>query len=395
MASDDEDTRVAAGRVDVRRTRPARGDEGLAVMERRVRESRERALELRRAHPGAPAGVDDDLGGGERARPDAVAEEQEPAHGVVHRRERRDRARRDLQKCGGNRGGEQDRSAHEQEPHRTPHDRAGEARPEAVVDVARSAKHFDPAHPAHTEHREECRLQRRGRQHRRERDEEAADAERADERHGDEEQQRETDRNGRAGEEHRAAGRLHRADDRTVDVARGSELLAEPVDDKQRVVDGEPEPDELDEIRDIAHHRDAMRETEDDGERRGDRAGRKHERHEHGEREPEHREEHRERDRQRDRLAAQQVVREHRLEVVLDRRLAGDVRARLPGERASHRRRVALRVLEVERRVDLAVEQPAVGAQPRGPCAGHEPGRLPQPPLRGRQLGAGARGRRP
>ena len=50
-------------------------------------------------------------------------------------------------------------------------------------------------------------------------------------------------------------------------------------------------------------------------------------------------------------------MREHRLEVVLDRGLAGHVGARLARERAPHRRRVALRVLEVERRVDLAVEE--------------------------------------
>ena len=131
-----------------------------------------------------------------------------------------------------------------------------------------------------------------------------------------------------------------------------------------------------------------MREREDDGERRGDRAGGERERHEHGEREAEHGEEHRERDRQRDRLAAQQVVREHGLEVVLDRGLAGHVRARLARERAPHRRRVALRVLEVERRVDLAVEEAAVGAQLRRVRAGHELRGGVEAPLRCGEVGA-------
>ena len=135
-------------------------------------------------------------------------------------------------------------------------------------------------------------------------------------------------------------GRRHRPHDRAVDVLRRSELLAEAVDDEQRVVDREPEPDELDEVRDVADHRELVREQR----RRcpsvaGDRARGEAKRHEHGEREAEHREEHRERDRQRDRLAAQQVVREHGLEVVLDRRLAGDVARGWP---ASARRRVVV-----------------------------------------------------
>ena len=199
-----------------------------------------------------------------------------------------------------------------------------------------------------------------------ERDEQAADAERADERHRHEEQQREPDRDGRTGEDDGAAGGRHRADDRVVDVARRAELLPEAVDDEERVVDGEPEADELDEVRDVADHRDGVREREDDARASPvivQAANAK--RHEHREREAEHGEEHGERDRQRDRLAAQQVVREHGLEVVLDRRLAGHVRARLARERAPHGRRVALRVLEVERRVDLAVEEAAVGAQLR------------------------------
>ena len=49
-----------------------------------------------------------------------------------------------------------------------------------------------------------------------------------------------------------------------VDVLGRSELLAEAVDDEQRVVDRKPEPDELDEVRDVAHHRDLVREEEDE-----------------------------------------------------------------------------------------------------------------------------------
>ena len=144
-----------------------------------------------------------------------------------------------------------------------PHDRPREPGPEAVVEIARRGQQLDPAHTPRAEHREERRLEGRRRDDREEWDEEAADAERADERHGHEEQQPETDRDRRTGEENRPPGRLHRPDDRQVDVLGRSELLAEAVDDEQRVVDRKPEPDELDEVRDVAHHRDLVREEED------------------------------------------------------------------------------------------------------------------------------------
>ena len=239
-----------------------------------------------------------------------------------------------------------------------------EPRPEAVVEIARRGQQLDPAHAPRTEHREERRLERRRRDDREEWDEEPADAERADERHGHEEQQPETDGDRRTGEENGPPGRLHCPDDRQVHVLGRSELLAEAVDDEERVIDREPKPDELDEVRDVAHHRHLVREEEDGAQGRGDRARGEREGHEHREREAEHREQHRECYRERDRLAAQQVVRQHRLEVVLDRRLAGDVCVRLARERAAQGRRVALRVLEVERRVDLTVEEPAARSQP-------------------------------
>ena len=59
-----------------------------------------------------------------------------------------------------------------------------------------------------------------------------------------------------------------------------------------------------------------------------------------------------------------------------------------PRERAPHGRRVALRVLEVERRVDLAVEETAVGAQPRRVRAGHELRGGVEAPLRCGEVGA-------
>ena len=157
------------------------------------------------------------------------------------------------------------------------------------------------------------------------------------------------------------------------------ELLAEAVDDEQRVVDGEPEPDQLDEVRHVADHREHMRRRVDGRERSGDRAGREHERDQHDERQSEHGDEHEQRDRERDLLAAAQVGGEDRLEIVLDRGLAGDECRGRAAERAPEPRRVALRVLEVERRVDVGVEDAAGRLELRRVAGGHGARRRGEP----------------
>ena len=62
-------------------------------------------------------------------------------------------------------------------------------------------------------------------------------------------------------------------DDRVVDRLPGGELLPEAVDDEQRVVDRDPEPDQLHEVRRVGRRRPELRDPVDDPERAGDRAG--------------------------------------------------------------------------------------------------------------------------
>ena len=100
------------------------------------------------------------------------------------------------------------------------------------------------------------------------RDNKACEAEGADERHRDDEDDREADGNRDAREEHRSAGTCHRGHDRVVHRSfLVRQLVSEPVHDQERIVDREPEPDELDEVRDIEHHQELVREGEDDRER--------------------------------------------------------------------------------------------------------------------------------
>ena len=244
----------------------------------------------------------------------------------------RDRAGRDPEEEHRGRGGEQHRGADGEERDRPPHDRAREPRPVPVVDVggARQRRERNPqpfaqrlrdgraTDAAAPEQREQGGLEAERRDDRCDRDDEATDSERTDERHRHEEEQPQSDRDRAAREDDGPARRLHRAHDRVVDACLAPELLAKPVDDEQRVVDRKADADELDQVGDVAHHREGVRQRVDDGERRRDRAGREHEGNEDGERDAENGEEDRERDRKRERLAAAQVGREDRLEIVLD-----------------------------------------------------------------------------
>ncbi len=109
------------------------------------------------------------------------------------------------------------------------------------------------------------------------------------------------------------------------------ELLAEPADDEQRVVDGQPEPDQRDDVdredRDVGEHRDESddRQRTEDGNRtdepwhecRDQAAEDKQAQHEH--------------DRHRDRLGAGDVGRHGLTDVVEDRPLATDVLVKTVG----------------------------------------------------------------
>jgi hypothetical protein len=122
--------------------------------------------------------------------------------------------------------------------------------------------------------------------------------------------------------------------------------------------------------------RDAVQQRE----RERDRAGGEHERDEDRKRDTEHGDKHEERGRNRDCLAPAKVGREDRIEIVLDRRLSGHDRGRGTAQRRADERRVALRVRQVERRVDFPEEQAAATAELARVGAGDDARSRGEPP---------------
>ncbi len=146
------------------------------------------------------------------------------------------------------------------------------------------------------------------------------------------------------------------------------ELLTEAVDDEQRVVDRDPEADQLDQVRDVRRRAREMGDAVHQAERGGDRARREDERHRHRDRQPEHREEHEQGDREGDALAALQILGEDRVEVVLNRSGTGDVRAHDTGrkpDRTDDRGSGVLRLSEIEPAVEVAVDDLGAGGRER------------------------------
>ena len=107
-----------------------------------------------------------------------------------------------------------------------------------------------------------------------ERDEHAAQTHAAQQRHGDHEQGAQADRDRSGARDHGVPGVLHRHDDRGMVVEAVRTLLAPPVDDEQRVVDRDTEPDQRDEELDDEAHVEDVGPQEHDRERRQDRHGR-------------------------------------------------------------------------------------------------------------------------
>ena len=202
-------------------------------------------------------------------------------------------------------------------------------------------------HRPATEEREQRGLQADRRGNREQRQQERAQPDRAHERNRHHQQQAQPDRYGGAGEEHGPAGRLHRAHDRLVLVVAARQLLAEAIDDQERVVDRNPEPDQLDQVDHLLRHRQPVTGEIDDSERAPDRAGREQERNPDGERDPEHGDQDDQRDRQRDPLAARHVLHHDRPDVRRDGRVAGDVdtSARQAVHDPANRLRLLLRLL--------------------------------------------------
>jgi hypothetical protein len=201
------------------------------------------------------------------------------------------------------------------------------------------------------------------------RDQEPGHAEHAHDRQRHRDQQRQAERHRDPREHDRPASRLHRSHDRLLDLFPGRELLAEAVHDEQRVVDRDPEPDQLDEVRGVGRCRGEVSRAEDDPERAHDRAACEDDRDRDGPGEPEDRQQHEQRDRHGDlELAAPEVLVENGVEIVLDRSRAGDVDvldARRVPERPDDVVGVALGGGELQRRVDVAVDDPLPAGGPR------------------------------
>ena len=171
-------------------------------------------------------------------------------------------------------------------------------------------------------------------------------------RHG--EHDREADRDRRAAEHDRSTGRLHRAHHGFLPRAPGPKLLPVAVDDEERVVDGDSEPDQHHEVLQVRRQLEEVGEDPDDAERGRNGGEREDERQQERER-PEHEDEDEQRDRDGDEeLADLEVVGEDRIEVVLDCRLAGhvDLGARDLADRLAHGVGVALGVRRLEVRDD-------------------------------------------
>ena len=97
---------------------------------------------------------------------------------------------------------------------------------------------------------------------------EAGGTERAQERDRDNEQHAQADGHRHTGDDHGTTGGGHGGDEGVVHrPGFVGQLLAEPVDDEQRIVDGEAEADELDQVGHIEHHQQDVGQGVDDGQR--------------------------------------------------------------------------------------------------------------------------------
>ena len=277
--------------------------------------------------------------------------------------------------AGGQREPERGQREHDHQPaggaepqQRAAHDRGREAVPEAGH-VLRGAplEHAPRDHPqavdAAAHHRQQRRQERRRRGDRHQRHEQAADAHRAHERQRHEHQQREPHRDDSAREQRRAARGRHRGAQRLVRVGGVGELLAVAEHDEHRVVDGDREADQRDDVGHVDRHLHHVGEDPHEPERHGDRHGGERDGHGDSAQRPEHEHHHQQGDRHRDRLAAREVLVEDVLGVVVDRGVAGQIglHALDVADRGAHLRRGPGRVLVLQRRRDLEVDDAVPG----------------------------------
>ena len=322
MAADDVDPEVAAGRV-------ADGGGDLDDLPVGVQQPVERPHGRSRGPRAvSPVRVDDDRGRVERVALARVLEDGQPAHGGDSRRKAAARAGADADPDQRQRGEhEQD---HDQRRHhlRALHHPAGVRRPHPdlarVAPLGQAARQhpqvLQPLAEGHQHHRQ----QRQRADHGHDRDDEAADSEAAQERNGQQQHQREADRHGETAEQDRPAGVQHRLLHGFPVLQAAAALVAVAVDDEQRVVDGDAEPDHQHHVAEVVAQLQQVRRAPGDAECRRDGGG--------GEQEGQQRRpgaEDEQQDQERGRngevqLPDLQVVREHRREVVLDGRVAGD-----------------------------------------------------------------------
>ena len=236
----DDHLAVVPGRVDVAAERWRGGSSRPRGRRRSPVRSRPTAASTSPSSTEPSRFVTSTIEGATAPGPTALLEHVEAVHRLRRARDAVRRAGRQLQRERRQRRRDQHRRAGGEEDDRPPHDRAGEPRPQPLVRIERLAGK-DPLarHAAAAVEREQRRLQRRGRGDRDDRDQEAGDPHHPHERQRHRDEQREPERDREPGEHDGAAGRLHRPDDGGVLVVGRGELLAEAVDDEQRVVDGD------------------------------------------------------------------------------------------------------------------------------------------------------------
>ncbi len=135
LASRGDQPHVPARRVDVRRLLAAPEREKVEVLEEAVAEPVDRLAHIRAVRTPGAAGVDDDGGRRDDARPDPTPEQVVPARGLELRRYARERARREAEPHRGQRRHHQHGQSGREEHGRPSHHGDGGARPQPSVDL--------------------------------------------------------------------------------------------------------------------------------------------------------------------------------------------------------------------------------------------------------------------
>ena len=217
-------------------------------------------LELRRQGDRGLATLD--AGRQDRCVGDALAQPQERCPKDEQERERRDE--------------HHDRSRHDPVGHALPTRLSGDHRclahgaTERATDAVAESAHTHRV-DAVPEHAEDRREERQGEEHRRGHRQRPADPERAQGRRLEEQQAGQSHGDSEAGERDGLAARRDRDRDGRSDIAAAPELLTEPADHEQRVVDRESQAEHRGDVLDVDRELGDLRREVDATERRRDR----------------------------------------------------------------------------------------------------------------------------